>query len=390
MTKPTQKRARRVLVVTNYFSTHLGGIQLVAHQLVRHLSAQHPDWRFDWCASAGDALPDVAPAVRCHAMGCWNGIETRSGFPYPLWSPGAVLRLWHLVGRCDVAHLHDFAYMGNVIAALFCVLRGKPYVVTQHTGWVPYDSLAMRAILRTAIKTVGRAVLRNARRVIFVSDTVNDFFSGRMKLRAQTLANGVDTQMFVPVNAATRARLRRENGLDEVAPVAIFVGRFVERKGFPLILEMAARTPDVQWILMGSGPLDPGENVPFNVRVWRGRRGAQVAEVMQLADALVLPSQNEGFPLVVQEALACGTPVLFETNLAQSLPGVSAWLTTQALGTPDDAALWSARLRHALGARETQSQRQTRADWARQTWSWDVCARQYGELLEAVMREAHS
>lgn len=388
MTTPPSSRARRVLVVTHYFSTHLGGIQLVTHQLVRHLAAQHPDWRFDWCASAGDALPEVSPAVRCHAMPCWNGVEARTGLPYPLWSPRAWLRLWRLVGRCDVAHLHDFAYAGNALTALFCRLRGKPYIVTQHTGWVAYESWMMRAILRTAIKTVGRAVLRNAARVVFVSDAVNGFFAGRMKLRAQTLANGVDTAMFVPADAATRARLRRENGLDEAAPVALFVGRFVERKGFPLILQMAARTPDVQWITLGAGPLDPGENVPPNVRVWRGRRGAQVAGAMQLADALVLPSQNEGFPLVIQEALACGTAVLFETTLAQSLPGVAHWLTTQPLGTPDDAALWSARLREVLDARADESKRQGRANWARQTWNWHHCARQYGALLEASISEA--
>ncbi len=388
MTKPNLDSSRRVLVVTHYFSTHLGGVQLVAHQLVRHLAARYPDWRFDWCASSSDALPEVAPTARCHAMSCWNGVEARTGLPYPLWSPRAWLRLWRLVGRCDVAHLHDFAYAGNALAALFCRLRGKPYLVTQHTGWVPYESWMMRAILRTAIKTVGRAVLRGAGRVVFVSDTVKGFFAGRLKLRAQTLANGVDTALFAPVNAATRARLRRENGLDEAAPVALFVGRFVERKGFPLILAMAARTPDVQWITMGGGPLDPGENVPPNVRVWRGRRGAQVAQAMQLADALVLPSQNEGFPLVVQEALSCGTAVLFETTLAQALPDVAQWLTTQPLGTPDDAALWSARLREVMDARADESSRNARADWARQTWNWDNCARQYGVLLEELMDEA--
>ena len=144
---------RRILVVTHYFADHGGGVEVVAHQLAKHLALAHCDWRLDWCASAeslgaeSSGSEDELPSnVSLHAMAAWNGIERKLGVPYPLWSPGAIGQLWRLVGRCDVAHLHDFAYAGNALAALFCALRGKPYLVTQHIGWVPYRSAALRAI----------------------------------------------------------------------------------------------------------------------------------------------------------------------------------------------------------------------------------------------------
>ena len=406
----------RVLLVTHYFADHGGGVEVVAGQLAKHLALAHPDWRFDWCASAeaggrasgaglapssnrvalakdwkrAQAPPHVpAPNISLHAMANWNGIEARLGVPYPLWSPAAVARLWRLVGACDVAHLHDFAYAGNALAALFCKVRGKPYLVTQHIGWVPYRSALLRAVLNGALKTLGRRVLGGASGVIFVSDEVRRFFARRMKLRAQTIANGVDGALFRPACAATRAQLRRQSGLHEDKPVALFVGRFVEKKGVPLVLELAGRTPEVQWVLVGGGPLDPGAGAPPNVRVWRGLRGAGVARAMQLADVLVLPSRGEGFPLVVQEALSCGTPVVVEKSLARALPGVAPWIETEALGAPDDGARWTERVRAVVAAQsapDVESRRCERASWARARWSWEECARRYGELMEALSR----
>ena len=387
----------KILIVTHYFAAHGGGVEVVAAQLAHNLAAQHPDWQLDWCASAENAAAENSreiPNLTRHKMANWNGIEAKLGVPYPLWSPRAVGKLWQLVGACDAAHLHDFAYMGNALAALFCRMRGKPYLVTQHIGWVPYQSVILRAILNTAIKTLGHRVLSGAARVIFVSDVVNRFFARRMKLPAQTIANGVGAQTFTFADDATRAQLRRENGLDERARIVLFVGRFVEKKGVPLVLELAAQMPDAQFIFVGGGPLDPqkigGEHAPSNVRVWRGLRGAAVARAMQLADVLVLPSRGEGFPLVVQEALACGIPVLVESSLATALTDVADKINTQSLDAPGVAARWGAALREILDAPATQSQRQTRADWARQTWSWETCARQYGALLEAVISEARA
>ena len=386
--------SHRILVVTHYFAAHGGGVEVVAHQLLQQLSAQHPGWQFDWCASADENSPTDSSNITHHAMANWNGVEAKLGVPYPLWSPRAIWHLWKLVGACDAAHLHDFAYLGNALAALFCRMRGKPYLVTQHIGWVPYRSAVLRAILNVAIKTLGHRVLSGASRVVFVSDVVNRFFARRMKLPARTIANGVDAQTFTFADDATRAQLRRENGLDERARIVLFVGRFVEKKGVPLVLELAAQMPDVQFVFVGGGPLDPekiaGENAPSNVRVWRGRRGIEVARAMQLADVLVLPSRGEGFPLVVQEALACGTPVLVESSLARALPDVAPNLNVQTLDAPDVAACWGAALRAILEAPATQAQRQKRAQWARQTWSWETCARQYGVLLEEIVSEARA
>ncbi|HZL99356.1 MAG TPA: glycosyltransferase, partial [Planctomycetota bacterium] len=139
--------------------------------------------------------------------------------------------------------------------------------------------------------------------------------------RATTLRNGVDLERFRPGDrAAERAAL----GLPAAGVLLLCVGHLIERKGQHLLLEALARRPpadgaagSTQLALVGSGPdearlrgrarrLGLAERVSFAGPV----HPEALPRWYRAADALVLPSLREGWPNVVLEALACGTPVL--------------------------------------------------------------------------------
>ena len=58
--------------------------------------------------------------------------------------------------------------------------------------------------------------------------------------------------------------------------------------------------------------------------VHRNLSQAELPPLYQAADLLVLPSVGEGFPLVVQEAMACGTPALVGDETAAGCPEAGA------------------------------------------------------------------
>ncbi|MBX3143103.1 MAG: glycosyltransferase [Trueperaceae bacterium] len=129
---------------------------------------------------------------------------------------------------------------------------------------------------------------------------------------------------------------------------ALFIGRFVEKKGVQYALEALALvtdTADVTLTLVGDGPLEPelrrrADELGLAARVdFVGEKNqAGVLEELARADVLVAPSvtaasgDKEGIPNVAKEAMACALPVL--STLHGGIPeliedGVSGFLVPE-------------------------------------------------------------
>ena len=373
----------KVLVVTHYYSTHSGGIEIVAGALASHLAATHD---VAWAASDCDPLPSVPAGVRLLPMRSVNTIEQLTGLPFPLWGPGSLVRLWRETAAADVVHLHDVIYFGNWAAFLFARMRGVPVVVTQHAGLIRYPSAFLRAVLRTLHRTVARALLGRAAAVAFVSAVPRAYFGEFVRFAREPvlIQNGVDLELYSPGTAAQRADARRQLGFGPDDCVVLFVGRFVETKGLKTIEKVAARLPDVTFALAGWGPIDPQAwNLP-NVRVFASLRGATLVPLYRAADLLVLPSLGEGLPLVVQESLACGTPALIDRDTATAIGAPADAVSAAPTAGPDVIDSWVTGIRSRLADRDASGRREAIAAFARERWSWTATAQRYAELFRTV------
>ena len=134
-----------------------------------------------------------------------------------------------------------------------------------------------------------------------------------MQGAVRTVANGVDTTVFRP-DAGARSELRTELGIDERAPLALFVGGDWERKGLAHAVDALAFAPDWQLLVAGGGdPQLPRARAREAGTDARLRVLGPVADTPRLyaaADAFVLPTAYETFSLVSFEAAASGLPLL--------------------------------------------------------------------------------
>ena len=109
----------------------------------------------------------------------------------------------------------------------------------------------------------------------------------------------------------------------------------------------------------------------------------ELSALYQAADLFVLPSVGEGFPLSVQEAMACGTPALVGEDTAAGCPEAGDALLSERVGGAT-AERWTARLQALLAAPDQlESLRPRVAAFAREHWSWERCVAIYAQLLRA-------
>lgn len=373
----------RILTVTHFFEPHGGGIERVAGHLCRAFEAagHHAAW-----AASGSPASGVA-AIQ---LPSWNGIERATGLPMPVPGRRALARLWRAVGDCEGVVIHDALYLTSVAAMLAARLRRRPVLLVQHVGDLPFRNRLLRGLAALGNRVVGRAMLAAADRVVFISATTADHFAGvRLRAPARLLFNGVDTTVF---RAASESRdaLRRRLGLPAGQKMILFVGRFVEKKGLATIEALARARPDLCIVLAGKGPIDPAAWQLGNVLLVQGISGRALAELYQTVDQLLLPSVGEGFPLVIQEAMACGLPVICGLDSSRADPGAQGFLTGVPID-PDRPEINVQAVMRALDAPPmAAADRRRMAAYAGDTYRWSAMAEAISAMLAEQLPAARS
>ena len=223
------------------------------------------------------------------------------------WSLDAARRLMESGHDFDLIDAHYF-YPDGVAAALLGRRLNKPVVITARGTDVnliaSYDR-QRRMILWAA---------RKAARVITVSDALRQRLIdlGAAPGKIVTLRNGVDLETFRPVDRDTA---RRALGLS--GRVIVTVGNVIESKGQHLVVRALANLPETHLLIVGDGAdvpilgalaaeLGVAERVRFMGRVPHDR----LRDIYGAADVSVLASAREGWPNVLLESMACGTPAI--------------------------------------------------------------------------------
>lgn len=200
-----------------------------------------------------------------------------------------------------------YLWPDGVAAATLAARLRLPYVLTARGSDI--NLLAQDQWIREQIA----AAAQGAAACIAVSADLAARFAAVASLppeRVQEVRNGVDLERFQP---GDRVAARRRLGLPETARLLLGVGRLVPGKGFTVAAAALAALPaDVHLVLVGDGPERQRIQTLAGARVHLlgNRAPDEVAIAMRAADLLVLPSQSEGWPNVVTEALASGLRVL--------------------------------------------------------------------------------
>jgi len=225
----------------------------------------------------------------------------------------------------DVIDAHYY-YPDGVAAALLARHFNKPFVVTARGSDI--NLIATYVIPRHLMRWASRRACSS----IAVSQALAHSMAkiGMPSARLLTIRNGVDLKRFhIRPQAASRTRLSWP-----AQPTLLSVGNLVENKGHHIAIEALCRLPGFHLVIAGAGPdrealedLAGKLQVTARVRFLGWVDQEQLADCYAAADILILLSSREGWPNVLLESMACGTPVV-----ATSVGGVPEILISPSAG----------------------------------------------------------
>ncbi|MBP9749827.1 MAG: glycosyltransferase family 4 protein [Candidatus Pacebacteria bacterium] len=288
--------------VVSYYPPHLGGMEVVARELVRELASRRYPVRVYTSRVGAETTTsrEVRDQVQVHRLHTLHVAHTPLMWALP----------FHLLTlpRGSILHVHVAqAFVPEVVAGVAWVRR-LPYVAQFH---LDVERSGRFGFLFPAYKRyVLGPVLRHANAVLVFSLEQRDFVVHRYgvdEARVHVIQNGVGMEYFTETSRSYPegsfrllyvGRLAVQKRVDRLI-------RAVAQCAFPILLTIVGDGEDRAMLEALATKLCPGRVV------FVGRKDPKkVRMYMRKADIFVLPSDKEGMPLVVLEAMAGGLPVV--------------------------------------------------------------------------------
>lgn len=180
-----------------------------------------------------------------------------------------------------------------------------------------------RALARSLIR-------RNATVLAGCSGEAGTFLHGAREFadRGVVIANAVDTSRFMPLSGEERAERRRSSGIGDDCLVLASVARLEPVKNHAFLVELASelesRGVDFRMCWIGAGSLGPQlasevsqRGLDEHVKMMGLR--TDVEAILQICDAVLMPSLYEGIPVALVEAQATGVPCFVSDRVSREV-----------------------------------------------------------------------
>jgi glycosyltransferase involved in cell wall biosynthesis len=226
-------------------------------------------------------------------------------------------------------------------------------------------------------------VLRRAETVVVFTEEQRQTIQSKYRIDPQRIAvipNGVERSFYSDTPRSLHAR-----------PRLLFVGRLAIQKNIPFLLHALDGISDrFDTTLVGDGEL-AAESKELarrlglqNITFFGRADGTTLLDLYRDADVFVLPSEREGMPLVLLEAMAMGLPIV-----ASDIPGnrdvVIEGENGRLVPLNDVAALRSTLLRMVADPAEYVRMSRSARSLA-QRFSWDVVGEEFETLYARAGR----
>jgi glycosyltransferase involved in cell wall biosynthesis len=399
----------RICVLLENYYPRIGGVETQTRNTVKALIKKGINFfivtrRYSKNIPRKDVIDNVN-VFRIPPLGS-NSIFKKWSMIFP-----AFLYLFKLRNKYDIIFVPGFNLLGIPAAIFSKLLRKKCVFRASNPGEISgehslpsleKETSIVSAVFLKLIIPLKKKLLRRVDRFIATTRELEaDFLSNRIEPeKIERIPNGVDTELFSPVSAEEKLKIRKKLSIPEDKVIVTFVGRLVRWKGVPLLVrawEMVVRDcPEAQLYIVGPGvPNIDGcddelkeiiRNLGIEKKVTLTGGVYNVNEYLNASDIFASPAEYEAFGIAVLEAMSCALPVVvtsaggMKETVKNNEHGFSVPVNDMELLRASLASLIKDKtLREKMG--------QASRSWVENNFSINSSAEKYFNLFRSLMQE---
>lgn len=236
-----------------------------------------------------------------------------SWFPLRLLENLVVIKYLRLRGYRDFYIHYSFlsAWNASIITKIF---GGKSFYWNCGLPW-QYERGAIRNFFE-------RAVYRMVTFLVTGTENIAELYSKHYSIarsKILVMPNWIDIKKWGMSGTRTKEELLSALDIPPDTHILLFVHRLSQRKGVHHIAQIMSRLNDYNAVLLVIGDGPERENIKMKIKKEKLEKKVyflgsvpndKIKEYFAIADVFIMPSEEEGFPHVILEAMATGTPLV--------------------------------------------------------------------------------
>ncbi len=221
----------------------------------------------------------------------------------------------------DFVLVYDFLTIRALKLMLKCILMKKPYVINCDGAFINKNPI--KNLIKTFFIKMAKACLasgEHAKRyyLTFGAKEENIYFHKFTSLNEDDILETI-------ISKSEKSKIKKELGLKD-KKTAISIGQFIPRKGYDVLISAWKDIdPNYELIIIGGGEKEEeyikqiSENNLTNITLIGFKSKEEIVKYYKACDLFVLPTREDVWGLVINEAMAFGIPIITTDNCVAGL-----------------------------------------------------------------------